>query len=119
MSLWFKSEIQEVLFGVIVMSSHSKGRGYKDKGGFKHNLYRSIESSIPVLDLVGVPLRCSKGLMKSHIQYRLRNNQTPFRIITHNVVDKIILLRDLCNEMNVRWGIVDTNNLGCYTIFGD
>ncbi len=100
-------------------SKTKKGKGYKNKGGYKYNLYSSVESVIPVLDLLGVPLSSTKGLMKCHILYRLRNNQTPFRIITHNVVDKIILLRDLCNEMNLRWGIVDTNNLGCYTIFGE
>tara|TARA_Y100001963_G_scaffold127505_1_gene180930 strand:+ start:306 stop:623 length:318 start_codon:yes stop_codon:yes gene_type:complete len=95
-----------------------KGRGGNFSFGYKRNLYGSIGNILPSLDLGGVPLKSTKGLIVSHIKYRIKRDDTPFRIITHNVVDKIILLRDVCNEMNVRWGTVDTNNLGCYTIMG-
>ena len=70
-----------------------------------------------VLDIGTLPLRYCKGLLTSHIKYRLRLRES-LVVVTHNVVEKIQLLREVCNSMDdVKIIVKNENNLGSYLIY--
>ena len=63
-------------------------------------------------------LNVIKGLLTSHIKYRLRLRDLPLIVITHNVVEKIQLLSEVIHSISdVKVIVKNENNLGSYLIY--
>lgn len=90
--------------------------GNSHMGGWKWNLHQHIESSVPTIDLKGIELGRIEETLDIFFKICQKNNDIPFRVITHNNVDKEIILRKMLKIFGFKSLILNNQNLGCVTI---
>ena len=97
----------------MVKSKRTK-RGFNS---YKYSVYSGVENDINILDLKGVSLNQTKDLLIKYIKYCVKNKELPIRVITHNIVDKIVLFKRVIENLkDVEWVVLDINNCGSFTI---
>ena len=85
------------------MSSNTKPKkNCKNKmGGFnswKFSVLRQSNGLVNILDLKGIDDTESEEYIEYHIKLCLEKNNFPLRVITHSVVDKIIILNKIISK---------------------
>ena len=97
----------------MVKSKRTK-RGFNS---YKYSVYSGVENDINILDLKGVSLNQTKDLLIKYIKYCVKNKELPVRVITHNIVEKIVLFKRVIENLkDVEWVVLDINNCGSFTI---
>ena len=97
----------------MVKSKRTK-RGFNS---YKYSVYSGVENDINILDLKGMSLNQTKDLLIKYIKYCVKNKELPVRVITHNIVEKIMLFKRVIENLkDVEWVVLDINNCGSFTI---
>mgnify|MGYP006153082645 FL=1 len=97
----------------MVKSKRTK-RGFNS---YKYSVYSGVENDINILDLKGMSLNQTKDLLIKYIKYCVKNKELPVRVITHNIVEKIVLFKRVIENLkDVEWVVLDINNCGSFTI---
>ena len=97
----------------MVKSKRTK-RGFNS---YKYSVYSGVENDINILDLEGMSLNQTKDLLIKYIKYCVKNKELPVRVITHNIVEKIVLFKRVIENLkDVEWVVLDINNCGSFTI---
>ena len=97
----------------MVKSKRTK-RGFNS---YKYSVYSGVENGINILDLKGVSLDRVEDLLMKYIQYCIKNRDLPIRVITHNIVEKIVLFKSVIKNLKkVEWVVFDINKCGSFTI---
>ena len=93
---------------------HKKMRGYNS---FKYSVHKGRDYGVNTLDLKGVSLNQTKDLLIKYIKYCVKNKDLPISVITHNIVDKIVMLKSVIENLkDVEWVVLDFSNCGSFTI---
>ena len=97
----------------MVKSKRTK-RGFNS---YKYSVYSGVENDINILDLKGMSLNQTKDLLIKYIKYCVKNKELPVRVITHNIVEKIVLFKRVIENLkDVEWVVLDYSNCGSFTI---
>ena len=97
----------------MVKSKRTK-RGFNS---YKYSVYSGVENGINILDLKGWSLDRIEDLLIKYIKYCVKNKELPIRVITHNIVEKIVLFhRVIENLKDVEWVVLDYSNCGSFTV---
>ena len=92
----------------------TKGGG---KNGFKYGVIKGVENSINILDLKELSLDKSEQVLKKTIGYCIKNNEFPIRVITHNIIEKILMFKEVISKINqVESLVLDFSNVGSFTV---
>ena len=99
---------------ISLRKKHRKMRGYNS---YKYSVYRGVDNHINILDLKGWSLDRTEDLLMKYIEYCVKNKELPIRVITHNIVEKIVLFKGVIENLkDVEWVVLDINNCGSFTI---
>lgn len=91
-----------------------KSRGFNS---FKYSVYQGVENGLNILDLKGVSINKTEDLLITYIKYCVKNKDLPIRVITHNIVEKIVMLKRVIKRLkDVEWVVLDFSNCGSFTI---
>lgn len=85
-------------------------------GGWKWNIHQHIESSVKTIDLKDIEYSRTEETLDIFFRMCIKNNEIPFRVITHKNVDKEIILRRVIKEYGKKSFVLNSQNLGCITI---
>ena len=97
----------------MVKSKRTK-RGFNS---YKYSVYSGVENDINILDLKGMSLNQTKDLLIKYIKYCVKNKELPVRVITHNIVEKIVLFKRVIENLkDVEWVVLDYSNCGSFTV---
>jgi len=97
----------------MVKSKRTK-RGFNS---YKYSVYSGVENDINILDLKGWSLDRIEDLLIKYIKFCVKNKELPVRVITHNIVEKIMLFKRVIENLkDVEWVVLDINNCGSFTI---
>ena len=97
----------------MVKSKRTK-RGFNS---YKYSVYSGVENDINILDLEGMSLNQTKDLLIKYIKYCVKNKELPVRVITHNIVEKIVLFKRVIENLkDVEWVVLDYSNCGSFTV---
>ena len=73
---------------------------------------------VNTLDLGHHSVNDVEKLLRFYIHKSIDNHDLPLRIITHNIVEKEIILRKIKDEMKLDIFITNEENMGCFTLIG-
>ena len=97
----------------MVKSKRTK-RGFNS---YNYSVYSGVENDINILDLEGMSLNQTKDLLIKYIKYCVKNKELPVRVITHNIVEKIVLFKRVIENLkDVEWVVLDYSNCGSFTV---
>jgi len=90
------------------------------KGGYipyKYSVINQVQKSIKVLDLGGIPLSETEDVIFENIVTGIRIGDFPIRVITHNITEKIIILKNVMKKFKkCKMMSLDVNNPYTFTI---